>query len=256
MTAMSDQELKEGVSDFLRDSGFTVTPIPKAQPPTADLLAFKEQRYLIEIKTKQDDPQATAAVQERLRRGEIVTGGAPFVPKNTISRIMKRGVAQLGAYPASGRDFCLLWLIATGADIEAQCRQFLGTLYGLTDVVGPDDHPLIPCYYFRNSGFFRWPELDGAIVGTVHHGELCLNTYSPRANGLRSSSLARIFGTAVTDPGDLEVRGLAYIADCSVDRRDENGVLEYLQTKYGRPALMSMDLQTWGVFYLPEGEQP
>jgi len=172
-----------------------------------------------------------------------------------MSRIIKDGVVQVSTYPADERDFCLLWLVATGADTEAQCRQFLGTLYGLTDVVGPDSHPLIPCYYFRNSAFFRWPELDGAVVGSVRHGTLCINTYSPRAHGMRSSSLARMFGTAVTDPGDLEGRGLAYIADCALHRRDENGVLQYLQGKYGRPALMSIDLQTWGVFYLPEEEQ-
>jgi len=68
---MSDQELKDGVSDFLRGAGFSVTQIPEARHRTADLLAVKEQRYVIEIKTKDDDPRVTAAVQERLRRGEM-----------------------------------------------------------------------------------------------------------------------------------------------------------------------------------------
>lgn len=252
---MNDQELKDGVSDFLRGAGFSVKQIRKAKPRTPDLLAIKEQRYVIEIKTKEDDPRATAARHDALRRGQIVTRVAPFVPQNTMSRVIKDGVAQLTAYPATDWDFTLLWLVATGADTEAQCRQFLGTLYGLTNVVGPDDHPLIPCYYFRNSAFFRWHDLDGAIVGTVRQGKLCVNNYSPRVNRLKSSSLARLFGTAVTDPRDLEAIGSAYIADCGIDRRDKQAVIEYLQTKYRRPALMPMDLQTWEAFYLPEEEE-
>jgi hypothetical protein len=101
----------------------------------------------------------------------------------------------------------------------------------------------MPCYYFRNSAFYRWPLLDGAVVGTLDHGELCINSHSPRGDLLKSSAFAQIFGT-VTDPRDREAQGRAYIADCKGDRSDVQGVLQDLQAKYGRPALMTMGLGT------------
>lgn len=240
---MTEQEIKDGVTRFLESSGFFVTQIPVSQKPTPDLLAVKEQRYLIEIKTKEDDQSVLDARLECLRRRGIAEGGASFAPQNTMSGIIKYGVEkQLAQYPEHERDFCLLWLVAAGTDSEAQYQQFLGTLYGLTNVCGPDDLSLMPCYYFRNSAFFRWPKLDGAIVGTLGRFKLCVNSYSPQADTLKYSSLAERFATAVTDPRDLEARGEAYVADCHIDRRDEQGVIRYLQRKYDRPALMSMDL--------------
>jgi hypothetical protein len=241
---MSDRQIKDAISQYLRGHGFEVTQIPEGPSPTPDLLAIQSQRYLIEVKTKEDDPAIIAERATRLRAGKIVQSGAAFAPQGTMSRIIRDGVRQLEAYPAQERDFCLLWLLAVGSDLESQYQQFLRTLYGLTNIVGLDNRSLMPCYYFRNSAFFRWHNLDGAIVGTMERGELCINSYSPRAASLKISSLAQAFGTAVTDPRKREAENRAYIADCDIDRRNEQQLLEYLQTKYQRPALMTMDLGT------------
>lgn len=242
---MSDQKIKDAVSEFLSERGFEVTQIPEGRKHTPDLLAARGQRYLIEIKTKEDDPAVIAERTRRLRAGEIVKSGAPFIPKSTMSGKIRYGMEQLEAYPVQERDFCLLWLLAVGSDIESQYEQFLASLYGLSNVVGPDSQPLMPCYYLRNSAFFRWRNLlDGAIVGTLDSGELCINSYSPRADSLKESSLAQVFGTAVRDPRQREAEGRGYIADCDIDRRDEHGVLRYVQIKYSRLPLMTMDLGT------------
>ena len=242
---MSDRRIKDAISTFLRDHGFQVTQIAEGGQRTPDLLATCGQRYLIEIKTKEDHPAANAERAKRLGAGEIVQSGAPFTPQNTMSRIVRDGVSQLEAHPVKERDFCLLWLLAIGSDLDAQYEQFLATLYGLSNVVGPDSQPLMPCYYLRDSAFFRWRDLlDGAIVGTLDTGELCINSYSQRADSLKGSSLAQVFGTAVTDPRQREAEGRGYIADCDIDRHDEKGVLRYVQTKYGRPPLMTMNLGT------------
>ena len=205
---MSDRKIKDSISQFLRERGFEVTQIPEGQHRTPDLLVTCGQRYLIEIKTKEDDPAALAERSRRLDAGEIVESGAPFTPQSTMSRIIRDGVKQLKEYPVQERDFCLLWLLAVGSDLESQYQQFLGTLYGLTNVVGPDSHSLMPCYYFHNSAFFRWQNMDGAIVGTIERGELCINSYSRRAASLKTSSLAQVFGTAVTDPREREQKGV------------------------------------------------
>ena len=241
---MSDQNIKKAISEILRGHGFEVTQLPEGQQRTPDLLVVKDQRYLIEIKTKEDDPALIAERSRRLKAGEIVKSGAPFTPQNTMSRIIRDGVEQLGSYLPQDHDLCLLWLLAVGSDVESQYEQFRGTLYGLTNVVGPDTYPLIPCYYFRNSAFYRWPQLVGSVVSTLDHAELCINSYSPRAASLRTSSLAQFFGTAVTDPAKREAEGRAYVADCEIDRRNKEEVLRYVEKKYQRPALMTMDLGT------------
>jgi hypothetical protein len=57
--------------------------------------------------------------------------GTVFTPQNTMSRVIKDGVKQLGAYPEGERDLALLWLLAVGEDTRSQYEQWLGTLYGL-----------------------------------------------------------------------------------------------------------------------------
>jgi Holliday junction resolvase hjc len=156
---MSDRRIKDAISGFLRDRGFQVTQIAEGERRTPDLLAIRGQRYLIEIKTREDDPAALAERAERLGVGEIVQSGAPFTPQNTMSRIVRDGVDQLDAHPVQERDFCLLWLLAVGSDSVSQYEQFLATLYGLSDVVGPDSLPLKrnpQMSPMTQSG--RWPE--------------------------------------------------------------------------------------------------
>lgn len=240
---MNEHEVEEAVAGFLRSAGFEVVLLPGRDEPTPDLLATKGQRFLIEIKTKEDDPAVLLDRRSRLDAGEVAGGAAPFTPQNTISRIIKKGSEQLAAYPSERSDFRLLWLLAIGADPEGQYEQFRATLYGLTNVVGPDDSSLMPCYYLRHSAFYRWRDvLDGAVTSTLESGELCLNSYSPRHAELRDSALGALFGQGIVDPQALEQSGAAYIADCDLDRNDEEAVLRYLLRKYRRPALMPLNL--------------
>ncbi len=240
---MNEQEIKKAVADFLRSAGFQVVLLGERDEPTPDLLATKGHRFLIEIKTKEDDPAVLLDRRSRLDAGEVAGGAAPFTPQNTISRIIKKGSEQLAAYPSERSNFRLLWLLAVGSDPEGQYEQFRATLYGLTNVVGPDDSSLMPCYYLRHSAFYRWRDvLDGAVISTLESGELCLNSHSPRHAELRGSDLGPLFGQGVVDPEALEQTGAAYIADCDLDRNDEAAVLQYLLRKYQRPALMPLNL--------------
>ena len=240
---MNEQEIKEAVADSLRSAGFEVVLLAARDEATPDLLATKGRRFLIEIKTKEDDPAVLLDRRNRLDAGEVAVGAAPFTPQNTISRIIKKGSEQLAAYPSERSDFRLLWLLAVGADSEGQYEQFRATLYGLTNVVGPDDSSLMPCYCLRHSAFYRWRDvLDGAVISTLESGELCLNSYSPRYAELRGSVLGALFGQGIVDPQALEQSGAAYIADCDVDRNDETAVLQYLLRKYQRPALIPLNL--------------
>jgi hypothetical protein len=240
--ALSTKDIENAVAAVVREWGFEVDLVPEADGKRPDLLVKGDLRYAIEIKTKEEDPATVAARGQTLTKGEIAEITTPFIPKNRLSAILKDGVAQLKSFPDE-RDLSLLWMIAVGADDEAQCEQIRSTLYGLTNVVGPDVGVRIPCYYFRNSAFFRWREyLDGAVVGTLDGGSLCINSYSPRWELIATSDFAARFGSAVVSPIDIERRGEAYIADCELDRKDEDEILKFVARKYGRADLMTFDL--------------
>jgi hypothetical protein len=65
---------------------------------------------------------------------------------------------------------------------------------------------------------------------------------------MRDSGLVRVFRSggkdAVVDPATREAVGEAFIADCDLPRRDRNGVLRFLEQKYGVKDLDTMDLGT------------
>jgi hypothetical protein len=63
-----------------------------------------------------------------------------------------------------------------------------------------------------------------------------------------------MFGDHVVDPDAREAAGLAYVADCDVDRNDENAVIQYLCSKYNRAALMSFDMGS-SAMYVPAAEE-
>jgi hypothetical protein len=173
-----------------------------------------------------------------------------------LSGILRDGVKQLWALTADRRDLSLLWLIAVGADQAGKYEQFRSTLYGLTNVVGPDNNSRIRCYYLHDSAFFRWrADLDGAVISTLSGAELCINSYSPRAEALARSDLAARFGGAIVSPSEEERQGQAYVADCDIDQRDQEAILRFLAKKYCRSVLMTFNFGTHIAFLeLPTNE--
>lgn len=73
-------------------------------------------------------------------------------------------------------------------------------------------------------------------------GALYLNSYSPRFDALRMSTLAEAFNGRVVDPLQLEREGTSLIADCTIDRNDNAAVKQYLSQEYGRRMLDHMNV--------------
>ncbi len=138
-------------------------------------------------------------------------------------------------------------MTSTGRDAEAKYYQFIATLYGSTNILEQDKTYLKPCYFFRNSDFFRFGErLDGAVAaylsGDMVTMKLCLNPYAQGWQALRDSPYAKRFTTGLVDPLAEEAAGEAYVADTDIHRTDQGAVLSYLQAKYGTGPLMNMDM--------------
>ena len=127
----------------------------------------------------------------------------------------------------------------------AKSRQLEAALYGTTRMFDLDSSEGVhrPCYFFRDSDFFRYRNvLDAAIVSTLTSEKLCMNTLSTRYDSFKQTRLYAHFGCAIRDPLVEEARGDAYIVKSDVDRNDENAVIADLRSKYRCPKLMSIDV--------------
>lgn len=229
-----DAKLKSQIAATLEDLGFDVQQLEEREiEKTPDLLVeTNRQRFLIEIKEKEDDPARAEREAAIAREGGMAERYEYWGPRNTVSRIAKEAAQQLTSWPEDQRDFCVLWLHAEGRDPESQWEQFRGTLLGTTNIIEMDQDSMKECFFFHDSAFYRWRDvLDGAIVSAANEAQLWVNPLSARADGLQASELARAFGHC-HDPREYEERGEAYIADCEIDRKDTGAVKLYLQEKY------------------------
>lgn len=259
---MSEQ-VESAVVALLEHLGFTVDPIEESEGKTPDLVASKDaETFLIEVKTKNDDASRTQRMEAAFEVGEIFEEVLSMGPRNRVSAIVQHGVRQLEALGV-GDPLRLLWFVSLGRGAEVYARQIRATLLGSTQVVDLQETSWQrDCYFFHNSAFFRWRDtLDGAVIAQSKSGQLLVNPFSSRVDRLRRSPMAVTFGQGVLDPIALEAEGRACIVDGDVDRSDEAAVQHFLQRKYGRPMLQSIEMGHHGVWMgvpvekLPQDEE-
>lgn len=227
-------------------AGVSVERVAPGADQTPDLLVTcKGARYLIEEKERRDSPEYLEKRSAVLAAGGLHLNDVQRVRDNTLSGIVGDANKQLCSFAAPA-DFRLIWLTATGTRAEGRFHQFIATLYGTTNISSLNASDLRKCYFFRNSDFHRHLRtLDGAVAAYVSQNKLtaklCLNPLSPRYDPFRNSLLAQAFGTAILDPRAEESEGVAYILDSDIDRRDEDGALNYLSAKYRAGPLQTCD---------------
>ena len=260
MSQEADEPLKAEIKLLLEQFGFTVTTIvPPPLGSSPDFVAEKNgEQFIFELKERMDDPAVLAEEKVRLEAGELVSFTESIGSNERVSGRAREGVKQLRAHNLTGTGFRLLWLHAGGRDPEVQFEQFRATLYGMTQIVAPELSHTTTCYYFGHSEFFRSREiLAGAIISKPKQFQLCINTLFFDVCAFQKSALVKIFSNGLLDPDLLASQGDAFVADCSIDRNDEAGVLQYLQSKYGYARLMNMNLSRASArkLMLPEGSK-
>jgi hypothetical protein len=235
---MSVDEFASIVAGALETWGFHVERVPEAnEEKRPDLRATKANEvYLVEVKQKHDAVGRIPAAEAAYARGEQFIDRHELGPRGTINSIVKDAVQQITAHPDADDSFRVLWYASQGHNARVYLEQIEATLYGSTTIFDIDDPSWQRlCYFFHESGFFRWrASLDAAVLSLGQHGWMCLNPHSPRLTQIRAGHLAQCFNTAVRDPVKLESDGTVVIADCSLGREDTAGVLEYLGNKIGR----------------------
>jgi len=234
---------------LLRHWGVTALPLPTNGEEQSDFAVhLGRSRFLIEEKTKLDDPNLAQERRRILDDGNLYLNVKPLVRTNRMSGLIRKAVGQLGSSARQyGHDFRLVWLTGTGPSAQAYYEQFIASLYGKTHIIEMNSPYMVPCYFFRNSEFHRYAtELDGAVAAYLSGGKLsarlCLNPLSPRFPRLLRTRFRRLFGTAVENPLKEERARRAYIVSSTTDRNNETQLLQELSAKYGTGPLMKFDL--------------
>ena len=227
---------------------FEVESLPTGDSEQSDYLVTVDGlRFLIEEKTKFDDPEREASRDEKLANGNVHLESIPLVPSNRHSKIITGAVSQLVSSSKLSHEFRIVWFNAQGRNPEAKYNQFIATLYGTTNILELNSPHYRRCYFFRNSEFYRHQAiLDGAVVtyqdGNSIEMKFCLNSLSERYKCLRDTLFTHTFAQDVEDPLKAEENGTAFVLDGGIDRNDERELLSYLEKKYHTLPLMKFDL--------------
>lgn len=245
---------EEVVNLILEHLGAQVRKIPHAQNRTPDFIATIDGvRYLIELKSKGENPAREEERNAVLNRGEIAEDHDTVGRKNVIAGVVADAATQLRQFSSESIDYRLVWLLGWGRLRKLYFNQFESALYGTTSIVdlGPGaDQYSRPCYYFGLSDFFRHRDiLDGAIVWCDDSGRLLINDLGPHYPKIFKSPLAEAMAKGRVDPRDKENQGDAYYVDGDIDRRNEIAVLQFLQKKYRKPRLMNIQMGYHGAAF-------
>jgi hypothetical protein len=233
---MNELEFKPLAKQFLNQFGFEVYDIERksgVQTPDFDVIG-KNDRYTIELKIKDDDPNEIKNDEDALMKGEFVSKSIPIGPRNRFAGIVRKSVQQIMDHDPKGETYHVVWLHSAGTDPELHNRKFRSTLFGTEKLFSLRKSNILTCYYFYNSAFFSWRNyLDGVILTYSNNAQLCINSLSPRVNEFRESELATCMAKGLCDPDKIAHQSTdIMVADCEIDRQDSNLVLEYLTVKY------------------------
>lgn len=225
------------VMDILDGNGFRVSRVAEGTCRTCDLIATDEHHtYLIEVKARTDSEE----IRKTLANGRVFSDSQDTYYSNRVSDIVDEAITQLDTVgQTTPHDFRILWIFAcTTYSREVTFDQICGTLYGMSEILwaAPDGKAASKqCLFFRNSSFHKHPQLDAAVVCEGHSGLLlCVNSFSSGSGRFRNSKFYDTFAGlgGVFEPEEEETTGRRFLADCDLDRDDEQAVLEYVKRKY------------------------
>jgi hypothetical protein len=239
---MRDDLDKHFVRSLLLNMRFDVELIPEASDyKTPDLkVIMPEGDILVEVKSKEDDKQ----VRDFLKSPE---GNVLTYNEAAAKSALRDAWHQIRDFPdRKEEDLRLIWFITrkerSVTFLVKDCIKTL--LYGIENISGQKvDRKVFdrkPCYFFNESFFHRYKDLDGVVLHEDELGdqlvELCLNPFSTRYNHYKTfkMKLTEFFQNrfSLTDPRKMDASGECFLADCNISRQDKNGIVRYLKSKY------------------------
>jgi hypothetical protein len=226
------------------------------------LIKYGKSSAIVEAKLKGDDPVKVKEREEALSTVGLHETDHVMGRDETISGVVANAARQLRMESEVSHDYKIVLIIAACINAPAVGEVVIDTLYGRTSVIDVENGMTSkPCYFYRNSDFFRRQVIDAAIVGHATPSsdrvivKICLNPYSSRYADRANSDLLQPFNDAILDPIKEERLGHAYLLDKDVERREHlftkmfatyDPVMHHLQKKYRTGRLIRGD------FHVPQ----
>jgi hypothetical protein len=221
--------------------------------------------YWIEVKSRTGDQTVAPELQDKgIAYRMRPTGYAP-----TMAAIFDEAAAQLASLSDKEPGFEVIFVPCTHpAEGRLAFEQVAATAFGSHDVIDLEDLAAGAkwCFFFGESTFYKHKRLDAIVTLDAPSGRftMCVNPYSPRRAAFGESSLYRAFQKvadehgvdAILDPAAFEKSGRSYWADCTISRRDEETVLEYVKKKYGLKRPKNFVLQEHSAYAVVDKKSP
>jgi len=249
---MTEEHAVQDMTAFLEEHGFTVERIPEdrnARRPDV-VVRHGDELYLVEQKSKGDDPSERAREMEALQQTKIIDRAKPLCHRGVFSGILADALEQIEAHPDATIAFKIVWVTAWGVWRHANSVSLIKGLYGLRHVFDEDDHggEMQDCYYLGFADFERFSEIDAVVIVDGESLRILANEFSPRYERFLQSQFAERFRQAVRDPRAHVASGNAYsLRGWDGDRRDVRAGLDELAARLGVRRMDTMDMNEFHV---------
>lgn len=245
---------EEIIYRLLKEIGCEVEKIPESNKDGEKrpdfYIKLEEDNYIVELKTKGLDEEASEYRWSELEEKKIVSNVTEMERENKFSRRIRESVKQLESYEKEG--FKIAWFNSVDIDAYDNKEKFRYALYGiavLADFV-KENGLARECYFFKQSDFFRHRNtLDAAFIsvddGRDIHVELFVNPLSPNYEKFKQSSIYKFFNSfgATHDPLELEKKGDIFYAN-EDDGESTQEVIESIKNKYDCKGLTIMPMKS------------
>lgn len=223
---------------FKEELGFSIEKIPELNRKTPDFKAHKcGENFLIEVKSKHPNRQDSSNRKDVLLSGQVWGEKIDLVRTKNYTKNISEAKNQLTEDSKYSEYFKLVCFVVFGFNANARIEQIIAGTYGRETIADwSNSGPMMHCYYFSESDFYRYRnDIDGLILVDANIGaaHLCLNDHSSKYAGLSKSSLSTAFEGGVLDPQVEAQIGEAMIVEGNIDRSDRGAVLTHVKEKYG-----------------------
>lgn len=244
---MKEEDAIKELEQILDSFGFKVERVPEAQPQRRpDIrVSMGTDVYLIEQKSKGDNPIETEQHYRDLDNLDVVTRTKKLQPRGVFSAILKDAILQIEDHPEASAASKIVWFTTWGQWKSANRDVIFKVVYGSQHVfdVNARGSGIRDCYYLNRADFKRYSEIDAVVIFDGDSFQMLVNEFSPRYHAFLSSELVNKFRQGTHDPQEAVRDGDAYsLRDYDGDRSDVEEGLNALAMQLGVERMMVMPM--------------
>ena len=150
-----DRPLKDTIVAFLTNAHLSVEEITVSRTKTPDLRINKglPDETLLEIKSKEDDPEFMARLNSDLESGKLVHYNKSTTYWNRFDGIITDGIERLKQIDSARECLRTLWIRCSGLDAGQLENRLRATLYGTRNLFCTGRPRIVTCFYFTKARF-------------------------------------------------------------------------------------------------------